>query len=233
MKVTSKFKSIENQDIAVEFITPNECPICHSGIEPTIYGGSIDGAGTEAYLSLHCGCRKCNSSFLSRYDVIGIDLNQAVSLHTYAHKTRFKCSEPIKTRKITFDKHIESVSSSFVEIYNQAKIAEDSGLTHLCGIGYRKSLEFLIKDYALYIHQEDESIADKPLSQCIKDYLDNDNLKHVATAAAWIGNDETHYTKKHEDYNLDDLKMIINATVSYITTELITLEAMKIFPRKV
>ena len=45
-------------------------------------------------------------------------------------------------------------------------------------------------------------------------------IKTLATASAWLGNDETHYCRKHKDYNIDHLKAFINAIVSYIDSEL-------------
>ena len=45
-----------------------------------------------------------------------------------------------------FSELIDVVSTEFVITYNQAKIAEDLGLEHICGTGYGKSLEYLIKD---------------------------------------------------------------------------------------
>ena len=63
------------------------------------------------------------------------------------------------------------------------------------------------------------------LSPCINTYIDNPRIKTLATASAWIGNDETHYVRKHEDYNLEHLKIFISATVSFINSELSYLKA--------
>lgn len=47
--------------------------------------------------------------------------------------------------KRTFSNIISELSPNFCEIYNQAYIAEQTNLMQICGTGYRKSLEFLIK----------------------------------------------------------------------------------------
>lgn len=47
-------------------------------------------------------------------------------------------------------------------------------------------------------------------------YIDNGKIKHLAMASAWIGNDETHYERKQQEYNVDDLIEFINAIVSFI-----------------
>lgn len=230
MKLTKQFKSIESQDIKVQFTTPNECPICHSALEPIIFGGSIDGEEANATLSVHCGCRRCNHSFLARYQIVEIDLRNPYKSMYFSNFIR---SEPIKTRLISFGEHIESVSPSFVEIYNQAKKAEDNMLTHLCGIGYRKALEFLIKDFAINCHPDDsKKISEMSLSQCIENYINHQKLHDVAKAASWLGNDETHYTRKHVNYDINDLKIFIEATVNYINIELISIKASNLINRK-
>ena len=95
------------------------------------------------------------------------------------------------------------------------------GLTEICGMGYRKTLEFLIKDYAILIHStETDSIKSKMLSPCISEYIENKHIKSLATASAWLGNDETHYNRKHSDYNFEHLKAFITAVVNYIDMEL-------------
>ena len=63
------------------------------------------------------------------------------------------------------------------------------------------------------------------LGNCINDFIDNEKIKTLAKASAWLGNDETHYTRKHQNYNVQDLKRFIKATVAYIECELSFTEA--------
>ncbi len=44
-----------------------------------------------------------------------------------------------------FSDNILGLSLAFVETYMQAQRAEASELDQICGIGYRKALEFLVK----------------------------------------------------------------------------------------
>ena len=95
-------------------------------------------------------------------------------------------------------------------------------LNEIAGIGYRKALEFLIKDYCIDKNKEqEEKIKKEPLSQVITNYILSDKIKNFAKASIWIGNDETHYVRKYEDKDIKDLKRFISATVAYITYELI------------
>ncbi len=117
----------------------------------------------------------------------------------------------------------------FVKIYNQAEISENSGCLEICGLGYRKALEFLVKDYAIKFNPDDEeSIKKQMLSPCINHYIDNPRIKTLATASAWIGNDETHYIRKHDDYDLHHLKTFIAALVSHIDSEFSYLKAVNL-----
>lgn len=50
-----------------------------------------------------------------------------------------------------FDQTIKDISPSFVQIFNEAYSAEQINLSHISGMGYRKALEFLIKDYVIRI----------------------------------------------------------------------------------
>ena len=136
---------------------------------------------------------------------------------------------PIPEEKTFFSKGITEISPQFVTIYQQAESAENHSLSEICGLGYRKALEFLIKDYCIFLHPDnEEAIQKKFLSNCIKDYIDNPRIKALAEASAWLGNDETHYIRKHPAYSISDLKVFINATVAFIDSELAVIEAEKL-----
>lgn len=44
----------------------------------------------------------------------------------------------------------------------------------------------------------------------------------------WIGNDETHYARKHEDLGLSEMKRFIKAMLTYVESELAFEEAESI-----
>jgi adenosyl cobinamide kinase/adenosyl cobinamide phosphate guanylyltransferase len=91
----------------------------------------------------------------------------------------------------------------------------------VAGPGYRKALEFLIKDYAIGFNSEAaESIKKMALIDCIKTYMNNDMVKGMAERAAWLGNDETHHTRKWEEKDLNDLKALVSLVLSAMLTEL-------------
>jgi len=124
------------------------------------------------------------------------------------------------TEGIAFHKNITDISPLFGEIFNQAHIAEENGLKHICGPGYRKALEFLIKDF-LILHKFKGDAAKKEelqtlfLGVVIQKFVEDDRIKQCAKRAAWLGNDETHYTRRWQDKDLEDLKSLILLTVNF------------------
>lgn len=64
-----------------------------------------------------------------------------------------------------------------------------------------------------------ESIKSLMLSPCINKYIDNPKIKTLATASTWLGNDETHYVRKHEDYNIEHLKVFISSVAAFIESD--------------
>lgn len=99
-------------------------------------------------------------------------------------------------------------------------------------MGYRKALEFLIKDYAIKLNPDkSEKIKNISLSNCINDFINNERIKKLAKASAWLGNDETHYCRKHDEYDLKSLKSFLNATESFINSEMEAIKAEELLQK--
>jgi hypothetical protein len=96
----------------------------------------------------------------------------------------------------------------------------------LCGAGYRRALEFLIKDYLKSLSEETKhDVIDKAqLMFCITNFVTDPKLRLTASRATWLGNDETHYIRKWGDKDLSDLKKLIDLTVYWILSEMLTRE---------
>jgi len=193
--------------ISLSVIESIKCPFCHDGIEtqPLTFFQSGD-KNAEIFLK----CKLCKSSFIGYSEQDPRDGCYHINkLSKGNHKTT------------TFNKEITEVSSQFVKIYGEAEFAENENLNEVCGIGYRKALEFLIKDYLIkkFSDKEDE-IKEKSLGKCIGEMIDNSRIKEIAKRATWLGNDETHYFRKWEDKDLVDLKKLIQITGHFISMEL-------------
>lgn len=130
---------------------------------------------------------------------------------------RFLGMLPVPTSTTTFEPEVEEVSPTFVKIYNQAELAELHQLDEIAGPGYRKALEFLVKDYANLRHpNQAEEIRKATLNTVIQKYLKEDRIKRNAERAAWLGNDETHYYRHWENQDIADLKRLVKLTAAFI-----------------
>lgn len=207
-----------SQDFDIEL--PSTCPCCSTAYAsaPSFFGFFQDKFKTMRLYSLFF-CPACENAFFTIYSFFD-DIESTKNIGHIA------VQYPIPNSLTSFSDKLSELSPKFVNIYHQAEEAENAGLSELCGIGYRKALEFLIKDYAISQHPDKKAeIESSFLSKCINDYIDNSKIKTLAKASSWIGNDETHYIRKHAIYNLQDLKRFINATVAYIEYELTFAEA--------
>ena len=130
---------------------------------------------------------------------------------------------------------IEAAFPEFISILQQAKFAEDHGLDKLAGMGYRKALEFLVTDYLISLNIENAPTdwlqnPKTTLSQKIE-RLPNEKLITLAQATAYIGNDETHYSRQHPEHGIDSIKMFLKAILSDIDNERVYKEAQRIIDK--
>lgn len=138
---------------------------------------------------------------------------------------------PTDARPQAHPESIKTISPDFCAIFDEALRAEELGLKLVCGPGYRKALEFLIKDYLICQNAAAAAeISALQLGRCINQYVANERLKTVATRAAWLGNDETHYSRKWEGKELNDLKALVNLVVNWIEMEESTAAILKDMP---
>ena len=203
-----------DKDHVANIELPNECPFCHKSIIATyLKGNLIKYKNRTSFLEIICKCpnEQCNRLFLGYYR------GNYNELYDFLGTNKGTIKEQI------FSNEICEISQNFMIIYNQAFFAEQNNLLEICGVGYRKSLEFLIKDYSISRFPNKESeIKTIFLGKCIKQFVDDDRIKKVAKRAAWLGNDETHYVRKWESKDLSDLKKLISLTVHWIEMELLT-----------
>jgi len=192
---------------------PNECPLCHVTIEPEFLPGArlvFAFDWVEAYY--RCTNMKCRRHFTALYRVVGQNGPR--------RSCRLERCDPAAPQPPAFDPVIETVSPAFMRVYAQSTSAEAHGLAEIAGPGFRKALEFLIKDYAIQLNPgHDDEIKRGQLAAVISKFLPGDKLTIVSSRAAWLGNDETHYERRWVDKDLQDLKKLISATVHFIAME--------------
>jgi hypothetical protein len=200
---------------------PDRCPVCLNGIHP-IETSQACVIGNWIERVFRCPRQLCGHFFVARYVATRVVTGLTFKL-TELHPLTIKGSGQSEV--------ITKVSPDFVAIFGEAETAEQRGLKLVCGPGYRKALEFLIKDYVIGSHQDKaEEIKRLNLAKCITDYVSNETVKQVAARAVWLGNDETHYLRKWEGKDLADLKGLIRLTVHWIEMDELTQQVLVDMP---
>ncbi|MFF5866814.1 hypothetical protein [Pseudomonas sp. NPDC012596] len=201
-------------------VLPDFCPICNVGINPEFVNGLYCSTQQEVDALFLCPMSKCKKMFIASY--------RFESMKGFYF---LKSLLPRTPKPVTVAAEVVEISPQFAEIFTQATQAEEYGLNEVAGVGYRKSLEYLIKDYCVAQRPDQEDdIKKRPIAQVIESFVTNENIKQCAKRAIWLGNDETHYVRKWVDKDIKDLKMLIQLTVNWIQQEVLTkklLEDMK------
>ncbi len=198
---------------------PNECPFCHKHINPEEFGYNFQRGMLD--LVFKCSYTFCTRLFIVRYQTYN------------EYQFLFDSITIGSIKPVSFSPEIQSVSPSFAKIYNEANYAETNELFEICGVGYRKALEFLIKDYLIKKYPDkSESIKKKFLGNCIQEDITDAKIKTVSQRAVWLGNDETHYVRQWDEENLESLKKLISLTTHWIEMEMLTDSFEQKMPKK-
>ncbi|MFH1699344.1 MAG: hypothetical protein ABIE07_02055 [Candidatus Zixiibacteriota bacterium] len=192
---------------------PDFCPVCKKGIDAlpiNAFESPFGDSNSNICIIFQCPRNKCFSPFLAYY------FKYRVTDDIF-HLSRTLTNRYFEVK--IFSDIIKNISKLFPRIYNESLIAEENGLDTICGPGFRKSLEFLVKDYLVHKKPGDkDKICNSFLGTCIKD-INNEQIREMAKRAAWIGNDETHYIREWDDKDIKNLKDLIDVVVSWIELE--------------
>ncbi|NSP42602.1 DUF4145 domain-containing protein [Enterococcus faecalis] len=211
------------KDVVLEI--PRICAHCKNTGEQLFINGvelpTKDSANTETLLTTACQlCGKVSLHFFS-------DEWQGRN-HLYSIPSLTNTLD-LETMNISSD--IINKFPEFIKIIEQANKAEHDDLDQLAGMGYRKALEFLVTDFLLEYPQEgaSEDWLKNPktsLSSKIAK-LPKERTKNLSKAISFIGNDETHYSKRHPEQDVTSIKMFLKALISDIENEIAYQEAEK------
>lgn len=217
---------------------PDVCPCCHKGIGTTPITGFVhdnsnpDLYNTRAELIFQCPLTSCKRYFIGYYVQDNVHHG---SLRAYGTEPDYELRgfSPYVFQKKEFPQEIEKTSSTFVEIYNEAAQAENRNLINVAGPGYRKALEFLVKDYLIKKYPAMKAeIRSSSIQKLIQGYFDDPDLKACAERAIWLGNDETHYLRIWKNKDINDLKRLITLSVNWIQNKILTEKYIKQMPKK-
>ncbi|MCR1943330.1 hypothetical protein [Enterococcus gallinarum] len=205
----------------IQLNVPRKCYFCNASLSDNLellasgYTSDVSGIVAEHgtyFLLIKCPYCECIKTNLYS---IRPDRDNRHKLSNHASLKR----QNKRSTEISFPEIINKVSPRFVSIYYQAYESEKSELNELSGMGYRKALEFLVKDYAIHKFPDDKQKIIKSSLQKALAKIDTHEIKVLGQVATKIGNDETHYYRKH-DWDILELKNNIEAIVFFITSDL-------------
>lgn len=216
--ITIRFQDNELTNYSADLDT--NCPHCGLPMNPNILdtiSSDISRLNRGTFgIFVACtnpGCGKYHiQAFYYERDDTFHKINR-ISRINYSYKTLIHNTMPEIVNK-TFP--------AFKIIFDQALQAELLGLDQIAGVGYRKAVEFLVKEYVIHKKPDSsETIKSKFLGKVIDDNLnDFPRLQALSKAAVWIGNDETHFVRVHEDKDLQNMKEFIEASALFISADL-------------
>lgn len=195
---------------------PNVCPICNTHIVAQPISAVSNFKDKSYEVVFLCNNKQCTHLFIATY--------KKKYINSVVVRNNIIKLFPKKINIIEINDDIKNISPLFYKIYQQSNEAESLDLDEIAGVGYRKALEFLIKDFCITNNPEYiDKIKKTPLMQVIKTYMEEaPKIKSCAERAVWLGNDETHYERKWEDKDINDMKILIKLTLHHIESELLT-----------
>lgn len=196
-------------DAECQFDLPDICPWCDKGIAPIPLAKTKAAEGNE--FGFIVACPVCKHLFLSLHAIQRSHMGDLYSERI--------SSPQFQAPPLQIPSEIKQYYPDFYQIYEQASIAEISGLDKICGMAYRKALEILVKQYLIQQSSDDEEdILNESLGRSIG-RIPFEKIQNLAKAISWIGNDQTHLVQKHPDYNVPEMKRFMLALCHLIVAE--------------
>ena len=197
---------------------PPGCPVCDVAshlLNNNIYSFMVEKSDFSANLYSCYVCPNCLNAFMTHYTTDYVNDDDEESVYPITGYS------PSPYNKIYIQENIKDFSPRYCTVMTQAALAEQNSLNEICGIGYRKALEIIIKDYSKK-HFPDcaDKIEKCHLAECIKKYVEDEKIKKLAESAKWLGNNETHYLKEDSAFDLEDMKNYIYGVEAIISAEL-------------
>lgn len=202
--------------VAYSIIKSFECPCCNSKQKPHFIFGTYN----NKILYVLCYCESCQKAYIAEYSFY----KPTDKYDEFFYIDQFIKAYPNEYKYSNFNESIKTLSPMFVKVYDQALTADSFGLDEIAGMGFRKALEFLVKDYAISLFPDErEHIEKMHLSDTI-DKINYQPITDIAKPCIKVLNDETHYFRRFEKVEVANINKLILAIVGILSAKFIASE---------
>lgn len=196
----------------LELDVPKICPHCHKEMVPTIVTQSeVQNYNQNKVFAILVRCNICSSFYAVEYIYSNPRQNPKQILVPYYYSP---------TVDLDIPDNIKEISEDFEEIYTQSETAYQLNLNQIAGMGYRKSIEFLVKDFLIFLKPDDaDRILNLTINKAIAE-IDNQKLQNLARMTNYLANDQVHIKTLHPTKDIDDLREFLKNLVLLISFEI-------------
>lgn len=204
---------------------PSICPRCRESAVPKVWSNACILGEDDYFLEIAVQCPSCSQLFIAEYDIeqVGEKQWEANLTGTVPRSV----AQTVRSRKLS------RISPRFFTVFDEASAAEQSGLLQICGAGYRKALEILVKDYLIHKQPKSKMLYRQTgLRSCIKDHIQDEVIREIADGAASLGNEQTHYSSDFTPKDVEELKSLITLVSQWIELHEVTDETRRRLQRR-
>jgi hypothetical protein len=195
------------------YALPTYCPRCRRNAIPKVLGKAsidIDEGSGEFVAGVPVGCPLCDKAYVAEY------YGEPYSWREDEDYLEFLRTVPAAEPQVAVSDALAKVSPNFAKVYDEAVAAQVSGLEDLSAAGYRRALEFLVKDYLISRDpSQRETFERMPLARAIRDHIDDPDIREIARNATVIANDFVH-AHRYSGREVTELRALINLVWRWI-----------------
>lgn len=186
---------------------PDKCPHCGRDFSAEVLS-TVQSPNDDWLFASILACRFCNK--FSYIDVAKPPQSRSCKNNNF-YPQKVVCDLPYE---------IETYYPEFINIYKQSLDAEAANLHDICGMGFRKALEILVRQYVFDKYPNDIKKMEKLSIANLTDKIDNPIIKELSAKIRRLGNDQVHTGQlKNPDYGINDIKNFLQVLCYHILME--------------
>lgn len=187
----------------------SECLHCHKNINPFILATSKADMENRTFAIL-AQCPSCHKYFVMPYRLpFGTNTPEPTEYEYFAPKI-----------KLNFSEEISKVSKHFIDLYEESLIAEKKHLDNLAEMGFKKSIEILVKDSLCYFSKESEENLSQFLLKDAVYKIPDSNISSLALTSSWLNENTAYPNHEFKQKNIENMKNFIKIFSTFLSYKL-------------